>query len=91
MDLNRIFETVDKERLLTKLYQYGITGIGSGMFQWNSSYLSDNKLHSSLNVQINGKTDQIFSIGSKLIGLYDSANSAGLPGFWIMMICATFH
>jgi len=29
--------------------------------------------------------------GSKLIGLYDSASSAGLPGYWIMMICATFH
>jgi len=28
---------------------------------------------------------------SKLIGLHDSASSAGLPGFWIRMICATFH
>jgi len=29
--------------------------------------------------------------GSKLIGLYHSANSAELHGFWIIMICSTFH
>jgi len=28
-------------------------------------------------------------IDSKLIGLYNSASTADLPGFWI--ICATFH
>jgi len=28
---------------------------------------------------------------SKLIGLYDSVNFAGLPGFWMILICATFH
>jgi len=29
--------------------------------------------------------------GNKPIALYDSASSAGLPDFWIMMICTTFH
>jgi len=30
-------------------------------------------------------------MGSKLIDLYDSASSAGLSGFWIIIICATFY
>jgi len=29
--------------------------------------------------------------GSKLIGLNDSTSYACLRGFWIMMMCATFH
>jgi len=29
--------------------------------------------------------------GSKLIDLYDSASSAGLSGFWIIIICAIFY
>jgi len=28
---------------------------------------------------------------NKLISLYDSANSADLPEFWIIIICATFY
>jgi len=31
------------------------------------------------------------STGNKLTDLYDSASSAGLPSFWIIMICSTFH
>jgi hypothetical protein len=31
------------------------------------------------------------SIGSRLIGLYELASCSGLPGFGIIMICATFH
>jgi hypothetical protein len=30
-------------------------------------------------------------IGSRLIGLYELASSSGLPGFGIIIICATFH
>jgi len=37
------------------------------------------------------EVSQIISIGSKLIDLYDSASSADLPNFCIIIICITFH
>jgi hypothetical protein len=37
------------------------------------------------------EVSQIVSTSNKLIDLYDTANSADLPGFWIIIICATFH
>jgi len=30
-------------------------------------------------------------IGSRLIDLYNFISSADLPGFWIIIICTTFH
>lgn len=38
MDLKRAFETVIRERILEKLYQYGIRGV---VLKWLQSYLSD--------------------------------------------------
>lgn len=38
MDLTRTFETLIRERLLEKLFQYGIKGIA---LQWFRSYLND--------------------------------------------------
>ncbi|XP_070154026.1 uncharacterized protein [Polyergus mexicanus] len=38
MDLKRAFETIDRKRLLEKLYQYGIRGM---VIEWLRSYLKD--------------------------------------------------
>src|SRR5436190_13702128 len=40
MDLKRAFETVDRDRLVGKLYQYGIRGVA---LEWLRSYLSNRK------------------------------------------------
>ncbi|KMQ86893.1 rna-directed dna polymerase from mobile element jockey-like protein [Lasius niger] len=40
MDLKRAFETVDRDRLVEKLYQYGIRGVA---LEWLRSYLSNRK------------------------------------------------
>lgn len=36
MDLKRVFETIDRGRLIEKLYQYGIKGM---VLEWLKSYL----------------------------------------------------
>lgn len=46
VDLKRAFETIDRERLLEKLYQYGITGT---VLEWFRSYLKDRKQQVQLN------------------------------------------
>ena len=38
MDLRRAFKTIDKQRLLKKLYQYGLKG---KVLEWMQSYLSN--------------------------------------------------
>jgi hypothetical protein len=38
MDLKRAFETIDRERLIEKLYQYGIRGVA---LEWIRSYLNN--------------------------------------------------
>lgn len=38
MDLKRAFETIDREKLLRKMYQYGIKGV---VVQWFRSYLQN--------------------------------------------------
>lgn len=38
VDLKRAFETIDRRRLLMKLYQYGVRG---GVLEWFKSYLSN--------------------------------------------------
>jgi len=38
MDLKRPFETIDSERLIEKLYQYGIRGM---VLEWLKSYLNN--------------------------------------------------
>jgi len=40
MDLKRAFETIDRERLLEKMYQYGIRG---RVLEWFKSYLNNRK------------------------------------------------
>lgn len=40
MDLKRAFETIDRRKLLEKLYQYGIRGV---VLEWLKSYLSNRK------------------------------------------------
>jgi len=40
MDLKRAFETIDRERLLEKMYQYGIRGMA---LEWFKSYLNNRK------------------------------------------------
>ncbi|XP_039311711.1 uncharacterized protein LOC120359162 [Solenopsis invicta] len=40
MDLKRAFETIDRERLLEKMYQYGIRGM---TLEWFKSYLNNRK------------------------------------------------
>jgi len=38
LDLKRTFETVDRDRLLDKLYQYRVRGM---ILEWMRSYLND--------------------------------------------------
>ncbi|XP_076298320.1 uncharacterized protein LOC143217666 [Lasioglossum baleicum] len=46
VDLKRAFETIDRDRLLEKLYQYGITGTA---LEWFRSYLKDRMQQVRLN------------------------------------------
>ncbi|XP_070165611.1 uncharacterized protein [Polyergus mexicanus] len=54
MDLKRAFETIDRERLLEKLYQYGIRGM---VIEWLRSYLKDR----TQQVQFNNKWSKLMT------------------------------
>lgn len=48
LDLKRAFETVDRERLLGKLYQYGMRGM---VLEWLRSYLNNRSQEVKFNNQ----------------------------------------
>lgn len=54
VDLKRAFETIDRGRLLEKLYQYGITGT---VLEWFRSYLNDRRQQ----VQFNDRWSKILT------------------------------
>ena len=59
IDLQKAFDTVDHNILLSKLEHYGIRGIPN---QWFKSYLSNRKQHVSINVFSSNETEMLYGV-----------------------------
>lgn len=49
LDLKRAFETIDRNKLLSKLHQYGIRGT---VFKWLNNYLNSRQQKTKINSEI---------------------------------------
>ena len=59
VDLQRAFDTVEHDILLTKLEHYGICGLAN---EWFRSYLSNRKQYVSINGHESGLTSLLYGV-----------------------------